>query len=166
MTLTCKDSDEICMRKFWWTVYVDGLIKRFDDFFLAEPEFLLSRPPGPAHSPPQAAEPVDPETQVIIGLCSAHTYVLIVIGNVSQNQVTFAFDIDHISRDHMFASCPTILDIMQEFLMKRHLAPKLQRNEHKETWKSRHFAALHHNWTQNVCLSLSPENQSFSSRST
>jgi len=28
-----------------------------------EPEFLLSRPPGPAHSPPQAAEPVDPETQ-------------------------------------------------------------------------------------------------------
>jgi len=28
-----------------------------------EPEFLLSRPPGPPHSPPQAAEPVDPETQ-------------------------------------------------------------------------------------------------------
>ena len=31
-----------------------------------EPEFLLSRPPGPPHSPPQAAEPVDPETQVIL----------------------------------------------------------------------------------------------------
>ena len=62
MKFVCENSDE--------PVYVDGLIKRFDDFFSAEPEFLLSRPPGPAHSPPQAAEPVDPETQVIIGLCS------------------------------------------------------------------------------------------------
>ena len=35
-----------------------------------EPEFLLSRPPGPPHSPPQAAEPVDPETQVFVSLCT------------------------------------------------------------------------------------------------
>ena len=49
------------------TGYAIGLAEKIWWFFSADPEFLLSRPPGPAHSPPQAAEPVDPETQVIIG---------------------------------------------------------------------------------------------------
>ena len=54
----------------------------------------------------------------------------------------------------LITSCPKILDIMQQLLMKRHMAPKLQRNEHKETWNRDilwHFITIEHKMFVYLC---------------